>query len=152
MKTDLYKTDAEIQEKLNILLSDYQMFYQNMRAFHWLVKGPQFYQMHAKFEALYNQAAETIDEIAERILMIGGVPLHHYEDYLKTANLKAVKDPGDFPHMLNTTIENLEYLLGSFRELIRMASEKDDEGTTALISELIGGTEKELWMLRSYLS
>ena len=92
MKTEVYINNAELQEQLNHLLSDYQIYYQNLRAFHWLVKGPQFFQLHEKFEELYNESAEAIDEIAERILMIGGKPLYSFEDYLNKATLKAEKD------------------------------------------------------------
>jgi starvation-inducible DNA-binding protein len=149
MKTEVYINNEALQKKLNLLLSDYQLYYQNLRAFHWLVKGPQFYQLHEKFEEFYNKAADDIDEIAERILMIGGKPLHSFEDYLKHASIKAEKDPGDVSEMLSKVQLNLEHLLGSFRDLIESSSEAGDEGTTALMSEFISAAEKQLWMLNS---
>ena len=84
MKTN----NSKLVERLNRLLADYQIFYQNLRGLHWNVKGPQFFMLHEKYEELYNEAAETVDEVAERILMIGGQPLHTFTDYLKTAELK----------------------------------------------------------------
>ena len=56
-----------VANKLNKLLSDYQIHYQNLRAMHWLVKGPNFFQLHEAFEKMYDDAAEKIDEIAKQL-------------------------------------------------------------------------------------
>ncbi len=78
-----------ISEKLNVLLADYQVYYQNLRGFHWNIQGNRFFSLHEKFEELYLSTAEVIDEIAERILTLGHVPLHTFNDYVATAHLKA---------------------------------------------------------------
>src|SRR5690554_6958370 len=80
--------NVKLADKLNKLLADYQIYYQNLRGLHWNVKGVKFFMLHEKYEEYYDEAAETIDEIAERILMIGGKPLHSYDAYLQTAELK----------------------------------------------------------------
>ncbi len=149
MKKNVYIDNKDISNKLNVLLSDYQIYYQNLRAFHWLVKGPQFFQLHERFESFYNEAAEDIDEIAERILMIGGKPLHSFEDYIKNASIEAKKDMEDPSGIIPVVIDNLESLLASFREMLVMAGDADDEGTVALMSDFIGAAEKKLWMLNS---
>lgn len=149
MSSKVYIENKQIEEKLNLLLSDYQMYYQNLRAFHWLVKGNQFYMLHEKFEEFYDQAAEDIDEIAERILMIGGKPLHSFEDYLKHAGIKAEKNLERSSDIIPKVIANIEHLLGSFRDIIEIAGDSGDEGTVALMSDFIGAAEKKLWMLNS---
>jgi starvation-inducible DNA-binding protein len=149
MKKGVYVNSEKLEGKLNQLLSGFQVYYQNLRAFHWLVKGPQFYQLHEKFEEFYDQAAEDIDEIAERILMIGGKPLHSFEDYLKHTGLKAEKDLVKASDILPVVIRNVEHLLGEVREVAREAGEIDDEGTLALMSDFISSFEKRLWMLNS---
>ncbi len=149
MKKVIYVKNEQVQDKLNQLLSDYQIHYQNLRAFHWLVKGPQFYLLHAKFEEFYNEAAETIDEIAERILMTGGKPFHSFEDYIKNAELKAYRNLENPSEIIPAVIAENEYLLASAREIISVASGAGDEGTVALMSDLISGGEKKLWMLNS---
>ena len=58
----------QVAEALAALLADFQVFYPNLRGFHWNIKGHAFFTLHAKFEELYNDAAEKVDEIAERIL------------------------------------------------------------------------------------
>ena len=94
MKTkNLIGLDSENAQQvvnlLNELLANYQIYYQNLRGFHWNVRGNRFFVLHAKFEELYNDAIEKVDEIAERILTLGGVPLHSYAAYTKVATLKA---------------------------------------------------------------
>jgi starvation-inducible DNA-binding protein len=149
MKSEVYIDNDDLRKQLNDLLSDYQIYYQNLRAWHWLVQGPQFYLLHEKFEEFYDQAADDIDEIAERILMIGGKPLHTFEDYLKTASIKPEKDMEKPAEILPKLISNAESLLGSFRKIVETASEADDEGTVALMGDFISNTEKQLWMLNS---
>ena len=149
MKSEVYVRNEEVQKKLNTLLSDYQVYYQNLRAFHWLVKGAQFFQLHGKFEELYNHAAEDIDEIAERIMMIGGVPLHSFDDYLQHANIVAERNLVSPQEILPVVIGNTEHLLVEFRVILNEASESLDEGTVTLMSQFISNAEKELWMLNS---
>lgn len=149
MKKEVLINNSELQAKLNNLLSDYQLYYQNLRALHWLVKGPRFIQLHEVYEKYYDEAADVVDEIAERILMIGGKPLHTFQEYLNTSNIKPVEEISDESKGLQVVIDNSEHLLGSFREILDFAGKIDDEGTSALMSDLIGAAEKRLWMLKS---
>lgn len=85
----LKETDCQnISEKLNILLANYSVFYQNTRGSHWNIKGEQFFTLHPKFEELYNSLVLKIDEIAERILTLGATPAHNYSDYLQVSKAK----------------------------------------------------------------
>jgi starvation-inducible DNA-binding protein len=140
----------DLAEKLNSLLADYQIYYQNLRGLHWNVKGNLFFALHEKYEELYNEAAATIDEIAERILMIEGEPLHTFADYLKTAGLKEAGTIADGRKGVEAVLENSRLLLKKLYNALETA--EGDEGTTALLSDLIGATEKRIWMLKSWLS
>ena len=144
--------NQNVTEKLNKLLADYQMYYQNLRGLHWNVKGAMFFMLHEKYEELYNQASEVIDEIAERILMIGGEPLHTFGDYLVTATLEEVKNISDGKKGVEIVLENTRFLLESFKEIMEASEQTGDEGTAAMMSEWIGYAEKQIWMLESYLS
>ena len=139
-------------EKLNQLLADYQIHYQNLRGLHWNIKGQMFFALHDKFEAYYNQAADVVDEIAERILMLGGQPLHTFEDYSKTAKLDVVKNVSDAGTAVKSVLESQRYFLKSFNEIVKVAEGNEDEGTAAMMSDWIGQTEKEIWMLESFLA
>src|ERR1700748_162668 len=78
----------QLADKLNTLLSNYQLFYINARGFHWNITGDKFFELHVKFEELYTDALLKIDEIAERILTLGHTPLHSFTDYVKHSGIK----------------------------------------------------------------
>ncbi len=137
---------------LNGLLADYQIYYQNLRGLHWLVKGERFFSLHELYEKLYNEAADTIDEIAERILMLGNTPSHTFSDYLSNSTIKPVENVSDGIEGLNIVIEEISILLGKARNILSEAANVNDEGTVALIGELIPGFEKHLWMLNACVS
>lgn len=145
------KESAAVAEKLNELLANYQVYYQNLRGFHWNIKGERFFGLHAKFEELYDDAVEKIDEIAERVLTLGFTPLHTFEDYLKVASLKAEKDKSDADSTVKTVLNNLEALIKLERQILPLAEAGEDEGTIALITDYISEQEKLVWMLTSVL-
>ncbi len=139
-------------EKLNQLLADYQIHYQNLRGLHWNVKGQLFFALHEKYEAYYNEASEVVDQIAERILMLGGQPLHTFGDYIKSAKIKEVTNVSDGKKGVESVLESQRYFLKSFAEIMEIAGENGDEGTVAMMSDWIGHTEKEIWMLEAFLA
>lgn len=154
MKTQV-KTQAvneTMVNELNQFLADMQIHYQNLRAFHWNVKGNMFFVLHAKFEEYYNEAAEVVDEVAERILMIGGKPLHSFSDYLSAASIPEVKDVTDGITAVKHVIEQQQALLQQMNKIQANAADRGDEATNALFSDLISNTEKRLWMLRTFLA
>lgn len=152
MKNQVYIKSEELQQALNHLLSDSQVYYQNLRAFHWLVKGKKFFEMHEKFEEYYTKTADDIDEIAERILMIGGTPLHTYEDYLKHAEIRPRKDLENLSEIIPAITGNVEHLLSAYRKVAEIASEVGDRASEALMDDFIGEAEKKLWMLNSLMA
>lgn len=140
-----------LSEKLNELLSDYQLFYQNLRGLHWNIKGRAFFELHVKFEEYYNDAVIKVDEIAERILTLEGIPLHTFSDYVSVAEIKEAKGISSGEKGIAIIIDNFSTLILKEREILQLASEADDEGTASLMSDYISETEKILWMLSSYL-
>jgi starvation-inducible DNA-binding protein len=137
---------------LNELLANYQVFYQNLRGFHWNIKGKEFFELHIKFEELYNDAVIKVDEIAERILTLEGSPLHTFTDYTEKATVTAAKGLFDGKTCVDIILSNFSVLLEKERKILSMASDANDEGTVSLMSDYISQTEKTMWMLKSYLS
>jgi len=140
-----------LRDKLNDLLADYQLFYQNLRGLHWNIKGKEFFELHVKFEEFYNDAIIKIDEIAERILTLEGEPLHTYSAYLKASEIKEEKSVADGVKGVEIIIKNFGVLILKEREILSLASDANDEGTVSLMSDYITQTEKTLWMLNAYL-
>ena len=102
---------------LQQLLADFQIYYTNLRGFHWNIKGHDFFVLHSKFEDLYNDAAEKVDEIAERILMLGGTPANKFSDYLKMANINEVDRVSNGEKALENILETYSHLIGEERKL-----------------------------------
>ncbi len=140
-----------LADKLNILLANYQLFYQNLRGFHWNIKGRDFFELHAKFEEYYDDAVLKIDEVAERILTLESEPLHTFSDYLTTSSIKESKGINNGIDAVAVIVENFSTLIQIEREILSLASDANDEGTVSLMSDYISETEKTLWMLNSYL-
>lgn len=136
---------------LNTLLASYQVFYQNLRGFHWNIKGEKFFSLHKKFEEYYAVAAEEIDAIAERVLTLGGIPLHSYSAYIAESKLREIVDVGLARTAVESTLEQLIELINLERELLKLSAEVEDEGTNALISEMLTKHEKNVWMLSAWL-
>ena len=142
----------QLRNKLNVLLANFQMHYQNLRAFHWNVSGKHFFELHAKFEELYNDANQAVDEIAERILTLNGKPAHTFSEYLKTAKIGEADDKKSAEEMVAGVLENFYVLLELEREILTLAADAGDEGTVTLISDYVKEQEKTGWMLNAYLN
>jgi starvation-inducible DNA-binding protein len=136
-------------EKLNDLLANYAIYYQNLRAMHWNVTGLHFFTLHAKFEEEYNDAQEMVDEIAERILSLGGKPKSKFSVYIADSDISEFNKYEDAESTLNFLVDNLEILIEKENAILALASENNDEGTTDLMTMLISKQEKNRWMFRA---
>jgi starvation-inducible DNA-binding protein len=148
---DLEKA-TKLSRKLNGLLANYQLFYQNLRGLHWNIKGKEFFELHLKFEELYEDAVIKVDEIAERILTLEGEPFHTFSYYLQSAEIKEEKSIVNGNQGIQIIINNYKVLIAKERAILSLSSTADDEGTVSLMSDYISQTEKTLWMLNSYMS
>jgi starvation-inducible DNA-binding protein len=142
----------ELAEKLNVLLSNYQVYYMNTRGFHWNIKGEKFFELHLKFEELYNDLVLKIDEIAERVLTLGFTPIHSYSDYIKTSSIKEVKNVSDGKEAVASVLDGFQILLTLERDLLELSGKAADEGTNALMSDYIRAQEKLVWMYSAFLN
>ncbi|MCR9172048.1 MAG: DNA starvation/stationary phase protection protein [bacterium] len=142
---------AELIFGLNELLANYQVFYMNVRGFHWNIQGDKFFELHVKFEELYNDLEQKIDEVAERILMLGGAPLHTFQDYSQLSEVKSLKEVSDANGTVKGVLNGLQTILVKQREILELSGNADDEGTNALMSDYIREQEKLVWMYSAYL-
>lgn len=148
---DSEKTN-ELIVKLNDLLSNYHIFYMNLRGFHWNIKGEKFFELHLKFEELYDNIILKIDEIAERILTLGGTPLHTFTDYLAISEIKEQKNMTEAIETVTSVLDSFKVLLIKQRIILDIAGEAGDEGSNALMSDYIREQEKLVWMYSAFLN
>jgi len=141
----------ELGKGLNDLLADLQLFYQNVRGFHWNLRGSNFFELHLKFEEVYTDLQLKIDEVAERLLTLGVTPLHAFDDYLKRSDVPAVRDVTDGAEAMKHCVAAYSVLLVRERALLALSASIGDEGTNALMSDYIRAQEKTVWMFRAWL-
>lgn len=141
-----------MREKLNNLLASYQLHYQNLRSLHWNIQGENFFELHTKYEELYTRTQVIIDDIAERILTLGIQPLSTFTSYLESSAIAENRIVTNGKEGVAYILEAQQTLLKLEREVFDLSSEKEDEGTSALMSDLIREKEKTNWMLKAWLS
>lgn len=148
----LNKTGTKaIAKELNKVLAGYSVYYQNLRNFHWNIKGVHFFQLHVQFEEMYDDAKGKIDEIAERILTLEHVPMSNFSEYLKVSDVKEAIDVTNDIEMVRTVLENHGTLIRLMREVLISTEEYNDEGTADMIGSFIAEMEKTSWMISSWL-
>lgn len=141
----------ELASQLNNLLANYSIFYQNTRGYHWKISGKEFFELHVKFEELYNDLFLKIDEIAERILTLSHQPEHTFSTYLSVSQIKESGEVSEGSKAVENILESFKVLLIKQRQILDLAGEVGDEGTGALMSDYIREQEKLVWMYSAYL-
>lgn len=144
------KESEVIAAELNILLSNFQVYYQNLRGIHWNIRGKRFFDLHVKFEELYNDAQLKIDMIAERVLTLGGRPLHTFEDYLANNRLEVGKDVSKDTEAVQLVMSSLADLLKIERVILDETAKINDEGTNSMMGDFIKEQEKTMWMMKAW--
>ena len=147
---DINKSE-KLAEKLNELLADYSIFYQNIRGYHWNIKGDKFFELHDKFQELYEDLFIKIDEVAERILPHGHTTNHKFSVYQKEAKIKESSEVSDGTKDVQDTLESFKIIIILQREILDLSADAEDEGTNALMSDYIREQEKLVWMYSAYL-
>lgn len=143
----LDKKEAGLLAKdLNHLLAQYQIFYMNVRGFHWNIQGEKFFELHAQFELLYTDLQIKIDEIAERILTLGHVPSHSFKTYLADAEVKPAENIHAWRPAVESVLSAFKTIILLQRGILEKSAEIGDEGSNALMSGYISEQEKSVWM------
>lgn len=145
------KESEELVNELNGLLSNFQIYYQNLRGLHWNIRGKRFFDLHLKFEELYNDSQIKIDLIAERVLTLGGSPLHTFSDYIANSKLNVGKNISKDVEAIQLILESLSVLLQVERVILAKAADINDEGTNSMMSDFIAEQEKTNWMLKAWM-
>jgi starvation-inducible DNA-binding protein len=146
------RQSKEIGEELNILLANFQRYYMNLRGIHWNIKGKRFFDLHAKFEELYDDANLKVDMVAERILTLGEVPLHTFEDYIEVSRVPQGKDITEDEKAIRLIVDSLTELLKIERRILDASDKARDEGTNSMMSDFITEQEKTVWMMKAWLA
>lgn len=146
------KQVEEITHALNALLANYNIHIQKLRNYHWNVKGPDFFDLHEQFEAQYNQAAQFIDELAERIRVFDATPWSTLKAYLENAEIKETESEISADIMVREILNDYNILLENMSTILDITATHKDYGTERLIKQFIQSIEKNHWMLSSFMA
>lgn len=147
----LTQANQELQKQLNLQIANWTVMYTKLHNFHWFVKGPNFFTLHEKFEALYDEAAGYIDDIAERLLTIGGTPIATLREALATASISEASGKESAEEMVAAIVADFVKLDSELKEGMEAAERAEDEATGDLLLGIVSSLEKHRWMLNAYL-
>lgn len=145
--------NRSVIDHLNAELATAFVLSLNAKRYHWTVTGPHFRDYHLRFEDLYAAADGTVDELAERIRMLGGVPLHapaqiEAETEARVSSPTVRLDP---EAMLQEALANEEATISLMHQGIELANSVGDPGTADLLTRFVQIHQKEAWFLREML-
>jgi len=141
---------SQIVEMLNKQVANWNVLFVKLHKFHWYVKGPVFFTLHLKFEELYNEAALHVDELAERVLSIGGKPLATMKEYLAVSSIREGEDGLSAQQMVKETADDFRTIIAEVERGMALAEEAGDEATSDMLLAIRSSLEKHVWMLDSF--
>lgn len=141
----------QMLQLLNKQVANWTVLYMKFHHYHWFIKGHHFFTLHKKFEELYEEANEHIDDIAERILAIGGSPISKLSDCLKVATISEANGYESEQAIVQGVIDDFQKILEECEQVIEMAQSENDEGTADMFIGMMKSLNKHLWMLKSFL-
>lgn len=142
---------TELQDVLNRQIAGWSVLYTKLHHFHWYVKGPHFFTLHAKFEELYNMATANMDEAAERLLAIGGRPVATMAEQLRLSPVEEAQGQLSAEKMVETVVADLQAMVGVINQGIQAAGEAEDNATEDMLIGFTAALDKEVWMLNAFL-
>lgn len=145
------KSRAGVAERLNTLLADEFVLHVKARNFHWNVVAPNFKELHAYFEEIYEKQGEIADEVAERVRALGAPARGSMKAYIALTSLKESPENLTAKQMLETLAADLDAVCRRLREDIDFAEASGDPSTTDFLTGLLETHEKQAWMTRSFL-
>ncbi|WP_134683090.1 Dps family protein [Brevibacillus migulae] len=142
---------SALMDTVNKQIANWTVLYVKLHNFHWYVKGPQFFTLHAKFEELYTEASLHIDELAERLLALGGQPVATMRGCLEQASVKEAQGNESAEQMVEITVHDFGIMIQELKDGMKLAEEVDDETTGDMLLAIHSSLEKHVWMLQSFL-
>ncbi len=142
---------SNLQQELNQLVSSWSVLYTKLHNFHWYVKGPSFFTLHVKFEELYNEAAQHLDDIAERLLALDGQPVATLKEHLEISEIQEAQGSETAEQMVKTIVQDFEVVMKRLKSGMAEAANDHDDMTEDLLNSIYQSLEKHTWMLKAFL-
>lgn len=155
-KLPLGLTDASRRQSctlLNEVLADSTILYSLYKKHHWLVAGPTFYQLHLLFDKHAAEQLVLIDDLAERVQMLGGIAVSDPRHVAELTNI--VRPPNgaeEVPAMLSRLVGAHEIIIGETRKAIDVTEQNGDSGSNDLLmGDVLRTNEMQMWFVSAHL-
>jgi starvation-inducible DNA-binding protein len=135
---------------LNQTLADLFDLYSQTKQAHWTVRGPNFWQLHELFDAMAAAVEEPIDEIAERIATLGGLPRGTARMAAQGSKLPEFPEKFEDLGHVATLIERYSKTANTVRKQIDQSDDLGDKSTSDLLTEVSRILDKQLWFLEAH--
>jgi starvation-inducible DNA-binding protein len=147
------KVREEMVSELNQILSDTITLRDLYKKSHWQVSGPTFYQLHLLFDKHYAEQNELVDQIGERIMLLGGISIAMAHDVAETTNIpRPPTGREEVPVQISRLLEAHEILIKETRSAAHRAADIEDDGTNdLLVSDVLRTNELQVWFLSEHL-
>lgn len=140
-----------LNNQLNDLVATWSVLYTKLHNYHWYVSGPSFFTLHAKFEELYNETTLMLDEIAERILALGGKPVATMKEHLELSLIEEASGKESAEEMVQAVIDDFGVIMEALNKAMETAAEQGDDRTEDLLNAKFQSLEQHSWMLSAFL-
>ncbi len=137
----------KLVKSLNKQVANLSVFFTKLHHYHWYVEGPAFFTFHEKLEELYDATNELYDEIAERVLQIGGNPVSNLKQYLELSVIEEAAGKEDAITMMKHVLTDYKVLKDEFYEALKIAQDAGDEVTADMLIGALTAFEKNIWMI-----
>ncbi len=137
---------------LNKQVANCAVMYMKLHNYHWFVKGEQFFTLHTKFEELYNEISGHMDELAERVLTIGGRPVADLSSCIQQASIKEASGHESPQEMVKVLYNDFNTMVQELQSGMDTAEEQQDQTTSDMLLGIRSSLEKHNWMLKSFLA
>ncbi|QQE73598.1 DNA starvation/stationary phase protection protein [Brevibacillus composti] len=142
---------SSLHAVLNKQIANWSVLYKKLHHYHWFVNGPHFFTLHAKYEEFYNEAARYVDELAERLLAIGGKPVSTMKACLETASLREASGGESAEATVEAIVADFQTLIRELEEGMAVAEKENDQPTLDMFVGISGSLQKHVWMLQAFL-
>ncbi|QXN78982.1 DNA starvation/stationary phase protection protein [Staphylococcus haemolyticus] len=144
-------SQQDVVKELNQQVANWTVAYTKLHNFHWYVKGPNFFSLHEKFEELYNEASQYVDDLAERILAIGGNPVGTLKESLEISIVDEAGKNYSAEQMVEAFSNDLTHISEQLVKSIEVAREAGDDVSEDMFIGMKNSVDKHNWMFKSYL-
>ncbi|MFL2095435.1 DNA starvation/stationary phase protection protein [Marinilactibacillus psychrotolerans] len=145
--------NEKVKEYLNTLVATQGLFYVKLHQAHWYIKGPNFFSLHPKLEEYYDELTVQMDDMAERLLSIGGEPYSTLKEFIDHSLIKESIDDKNLSEkeMIHSVIADFEILRDELSSGIKLTDEEHDGVSNDMLISQKTEVDKTIWMLQAYM-